>query len=298
MDLVSIWVDRTSEQAIKEFLRNVASYLITVQVGVLGLISIALALVTLIAQRENSSTDVKVYYHESFAFGVVASSVALLAVLATQLFWPGQTLLYWLALDLNSPIFEAGLLGFHLCWLLLNLAGLAHFISTTFGFVQQSERESLRNRYTANVVQPIEMTKRLREHFYALASYELDGDDKSYNSEKPSAAFGFDFGPPYEIELELLFSHPTSLHDVRMNWVRWVLRRWAARSADAAVRTSETVDTGGRPQAPMIWFTPHLDRALVGNQGWCQRRGGVPLSPIEKLVLRWAFSFRKTDNDA
>lgn len=297
-DCVSNWIGNTSEQAIKEFLRNVASYLITAQVGVLGVISIALALVTLIAQRENSSTDVKVYYHESFAFEVVASSIALLAVLVTQLFWPAQALLSWLELDLAQPVFEVGLLGFHLFWLLLNLAGLAHFISTTFGFVQQSEREFLRNRYTANVIQPLEMTKRLREHFYALASKELDGDDNVLSSEKPRAAFGFDFGAPHEIELELVFAHPTSLHDVRMNCVRWVLRRWAARSADAATRTSETADTGGRPQSPMIWFTPHLDRALVGNQGWCQRRGGVPLSPIEKFVLRWAFSFRKTDEDA
>lgn len=297
-DCVSNWIWNTSEQAIKEFLRNVASYLVTAQVGVLGVISIALALVTLIAQRENSSTDVKVYYHESFAFEVVASSIALLAVLVTQLFWPAQTLLYWLGLGVDTPVFEIGLLGFHLYWLLLNLTGLAHFISTTFGFVQQSEREFLRNRYTANVIQPLEMTKRLREQVYALASEELAGDDEVSKSEKSSAAFGLDFGAPYEIEVASVFSHPTSLHDVHMNWVRWVLRRWAARSADAATKTSETPYNGGRPQTPMIWFTPHLDRALDGNQGWCRRRGGVPLTPIEKFVLRRAFSFRKTDEDA
>ncbi|MGE3710704.1 MAG: hypothetical protein AB7G35_13610 [Hyphomicrobiaceae bacterium] len=71
----------TAAPEIKSLLTNVASYLITAQVGVLGVVSIAIGLVTIIAQRENASTDVQVYYHESLAFGVVASSIALLAVL-------------------------------------------------------------------------------------------------------------------------------------------------------------------------------------------------------------------------
>jgi hypothetical protein len=297
-NLVSSWVVQTSELVVEESLRTLASYLITAQVGVLGVISIALALVTLIAQRENSSTDVKVYYHESFALEVVASSIALLAILCAQLFWPGQTLLFWLGLDMELPIFEVGLLGLHLSWLLLNLTGLAHFISTTFGFVQQSEREFLRNRYTANVVQPLEMTQRLRQQFYSLANRELDGDEKDLDDKKPSATFGFDFGTPYDVELASVFSRPTALHDVRMNWVRWVLRRWAARCADAATNNSGTPYDGLGRQSPSIWFTPRLDGPLTGKEDWCRRRGGVPLTLIEKFVLRRAFSFRRTDENA
>jgi hypothetical protein len=58
---------------VKSIMLNVAGYLITAQVGVLGVITLALALVTLIAQRESASTDVKLYYHESLSFEIVAS---------------------------------------------------------------------------------------------------------------------------------------------------------------------------------------------------------------------------------
>ena len=75
----------TGSLDVKSLVTNVASYLITAQVGVLGVVSIAIGLVTIIAQRENASTDVQVYYHESLAFGVVASSIALLAVLCVEL---------------------------------------------------------------------------------------------------------------------------------------------------------------------------------------------------------------------
>ena len=297
-ELLFNWPEHTSGSAIKEFLRNVASYLITAQVGVLGIISMALALITLIAQRENSSTDVKVYYHESLSFEVVASSIALLGILCAQLFWPLQTLLFWLGLDIASPIFEAGLLGFHLSWLLLNLAGLAHFITTTFDFVQQSEREFLRNSYTANVIQPMEMTKRLREHCYSLASTELDGNDDKADEEQPSAAFGFEFGTPYDVELTSGFSHPKALRDVRMTWVLWVMRRWATRCTVAATNNPKATNEGLWQQSPKIWFTPHLDGTLKGKQDWCRRRGGVPLDRIEKFVLRQAFCFQRIDENA
>lgn len=297
-DLLLSWMEPSSAPVLKELLRNVASYLITAQVGVLGVISIALALVTLIAQKESSSTDVKVYYHESLAFEVVASSIALLAILCAQLFWPAQTILLWLGLDIELPVFEAGLLGVHLAWLLLNLAGLAHFISTTFGFVQQSERESLRRRYTANVVQPLVMIQRLRAQIYAQANSELDGGTLDMQDRKPNASFGIDFGTPYDTELTSVFSRPTALYDVRMNWVRWVLRRWAVRCANAATNASGSGLDGSVRQSPRLWFTLNMDRPLSGKVEWCRRRGGVPLSWIEKFVLRRAFSFRRTGDDA
>ena len=92
-----LWLPRwTGTTEIRQFLTSVASYLIGAQVGVLGVASIAIALVTIIAQREDASTDVQIYYHESLAFGVVASSMALLAVLCAQLLWPVQFILHWL----------------------------------------------------------------------------------------------------------------------------------------------------------------------------------------------------------
>jgi hypothetical protein len=282
---------------VKSMMLNVAGYLITAQVGVLGVITLALALVTLIAQRESASTDVKLYYHESLSFEIVASSVALLAVMCAQLLWPVQFLLHRLGLGTSLQAFKLGLLGAHSAWLLINLAGLAHFIATTFNFVQQSAREELRERYTANVVQPREMTARLRQQLYGLARQELLRADEADKDER-SFAFGFDFGSPYDTEIQSTFKRPMGLYDVRMIWVRWVLRRWTARCNRAGASKASSARRRLGNQDPVLWFTPHIDHPLNGAVGWCRRRGGVPLTNSERWLLRCAFQFRRTDHEA
>ena len=65
-------------------MNDAASYLITAQVGLVAVVSVAVGLVTLIAQRDDrssSNTDIQLYYDGSLAYEVVASSVALLLVL-------------------------------------------------------------------------------------------------------------------------------------------------------------------------------------------------------------------------
>lgn len=273
---------------IKAMLLNISSYLITAQVGVLGVISLALALVTLIAQRDDAATDVKVYYHESMAFGVVASCIALLAVLCAQLFWPAQFLLHRSGLGTDLQIFKLILIGIHLLWLLINLAGLAHFISTTFDFVQRSARERLRERYTANVMVPIDMAARLLQQLYHLGGTDLG---KRGQQDQPDIVFGMDYTRPSQVEIATKFTKEVALYDVRMVWVRWVLRRWLARCASAVAPEKR----GSSPDCA-IWFTLQLDRPLKGNVEWCLRRNGVPLTRTERVVLKASFRFRKVKN--
>lgn len=278
---------------IKTLILYVSSYLLGAQIGLLGVISLSLALVTLIAQREGSSTDVQVYYHESFSFELVASCVALAAVLCVQLLWPLQFLLHRLGLGTNLQIFKLCLLGLHLAWLLMNLAAVAYFIATTFRFVKQSARETLRERYTANVVLPRDLTQRLREQLYWLAGKELLGGDEEDRG-RPTATFGYALGGPWVVEIEARFKRQTVLHDVRMAWVRWVLRRWSARCVQAAAQQSTSAPHGLGRQGPSICFTPRIGQALSGNVSWCRQRGGVPLSAFEKFLLRRAFIFRSS----
>ena len=281
---------------LKTLILYVSSYLLGAQIGMLGVISLSLALVTLIAQREGSSTDVQVYYHESFSFELVASSGALAAVLCAQLLWPLQFLLHRFGLGTDLQIFKLSLLGLHLAWLLVNLAAMAYFIATTFRFVQQSAREKFRERYTANVVLPRDLKKRLREQLYALATKELIGDDNEEQG-RPTATFGFDFGAPWTAEVEKSFDRPVVLHDVRMEWVRWVLWRWSARCEGVAAQQPALARHGLGHQGPSIWFTCQMGAVLRGSVSWCRRRGGVPLTAFEKLVLRRAFIFRSSRDE-
>jgi hypothetical protein len=78
---------------IKSLLKDIASYLIAAQVGILGIVSVAIGIVTLISQRDDRSstnTDVRLYCMESLAYEVVLSGAALLIVLCVQLLWPTQ----------------------------------------------------------------------------------------------------------------------------------------------------------------------------------------------------------------
>lgn len=273
-------------------LRDIFGIFITAQVGVLALITLALALVTLIAQRENSETDIKVYYHESMAFEVVASCLGLLAVLVVQFTWPLQGVLHRVGFGVDNLLFEFVLHGIHLAWLLVNLLAVAYFIRTTFQFVQQSARMLLRARYTRNVVLPRELASRLCEARYS--AYSVKDNNVGDNDErcKPSVTFGFDCGEPYVTELERTFARPSALRDVRLKMVEWVFRRWSERCRKSEERSSIEESRRTRPE-PIIWFTPRMNVMMSGTVGWCRRRGGVPLTRLEKCVLRYSFIFSR-----
>jgi hypothetical protein len=87
-----------------EFLKDVNSYLIAGQVGILGIIAVAVGIVTLLSQRNDRSSatsDVRLYYSESLAYEVVTSGAALLVVLCVQLFWPLQFALRLMPVDFH-----------------------------------------------------------------------------------------------------------------------------------------------------------------------------------------------------
>jgi hypothetical protein len=115
---------------IKSPLKDIASYLIAAQVGILGIVSVAIGIVTLISRRDDRSstnTDVRLYYMESLAYEVVLSGAALLIVLCVQLLWPTQFFTHLVHFGGADLVFKTVLTAFHLSWLLLNLAVFAQF---------------------------------------------------------------------------------------------------------------------------------------------------------------------------
>jgi len=273
-----------SAQAI-EIVNTVPSYLLGAQIGLLGVMSLALALVTLVAQRDDAATDVKVYYHESMFFGITASGIALAIVLTCQFFWPLQTAFHLLGGGSGSVIFKLGLVALNAGWLTLNLWAMAYFISITFSFVQQSARVRMRERYTANVVFPRQLTQRLREHFYTAEGVSIDNS-------QPKAQFGYSLGSASEIEITNDFGSGRALINVHSAPVRWVVRRWSKRSASAPIAQG-----AGTNKSARIWFGPALDRELRGTVAWCRRSGGVALTSFERWVLARAFRFGEQQDE-
>jgi hypothetical protein len=287
------WIPHWAGNDIKQFLTNVTSYLISAQVSALGVVSIAIGLVTIIAQRENASTDVQVYYHESLSFGLVASSIALLTVLCAQLLWPVQFTIHWFGRGTALLSFKALLTVVHLAWMLLNLAGLAHFVATTLAFVQQKAREGQRERYTANIVVPVEMRKRLREQLFLMAGPEFVKEAcpaATARNKEPTVYLGNDFSGAGGIEIPLKPRKGVVLSDVRMVLVRWSVCRWLRRCMTSR---NQQQQVAGFTQEPLLLFPPRLDAAPEASKGLCRRRGGVPLTILERLALRYAFKFRR-----
>lgn len=282
------WANSTPE--LKSLLKDTAGYYIVAQAGVLAIVSLAVGLISLIERR--SGVEVQVYYHESLTFEVFASSTALLAVLCVQVLWPVQFAVHQFGLGTTSLIFKIALTAGHACWLLLNLAALAHFVSESLQFVQPNLRSKIRERYTANIVVPQDLTHNLLRALYGGAAESLVREASAQDG--PMIVFGYEFGHETDVEIETTFSKPTLLHDVRMKPVGWVLRRWWRRC-----QHSEVVDNAAgradrfRNQRPRIVFTASFDQPADGRTAWCKRHGGVPLTNWERRITRWSFRFRK-----
>ena len=93
------------------FIKDITSYLIMSQIEILGIIAVAVGIVTLLSQGDEGSsatTDVRLYYSESLTYEVVTSGVALSVILFVQLFWPGQFILHRVQGHGQDATFELG----------------------------------------------------------------------------------------------------------------------------------------------------------------------------------------------
>lgn len=276
---------------IKSLLKDIASYLIAAQVGILGVVSVAIGIVTLISQRDDRSstnTDVRLYYMESLAYEVVISGAALLIVLCVQLLWPVQFLAHLAHLGGMDLVFKVVLTAFHLAWLLLNLAVFARFVLTTLHFVEPSARERLRERYTANVIVPSDLRQRLLRLFVANAPKEVVplADDES----GLLLTFGHGMLTEGNVELRGKFAAPSVLHDVWLRPLGFVLRRWWPRSEETLpqARHQSTL----RSQDVWLSLEPSFDARYEGEVTWCRRRGGAAFHPWERWAIRQCYRFR------
>ena len=282
---------------LKSLLKDIASYLIAAQVGILGVVSVAIGIVTLIAQRDDRSstnTDVRLYYMESLAYEVVVSGVALLIILSAQLMWPIQFAAHWLHLGGPDLIFKVGLTAFHLIWLLLNFCIFTQFVLTTLRFVEPKARERLRERYTANIIVPRDLSLRLSRTFYYAVAEQLIPETAAKT--EPSVTLGFGLLDDGEVELSTLFKHRSALVDVWLRPLRFVLRRWAKRSEESRTHPPNRGNLLLGPDIRLA-ITLSFDSRMEGITEWCFRRGGVPLQRWEKYVLRQCFRFRRVSDD-
>lgn len=269
---------------IKALILQVSTAMLAASVGVLGALSIAIALVSLLSGAEESRADIRLYYDASLAFPLFSVFFALVVILSAQLLWPMQFLVHRLGYGTELQFFKLILTGVHLGIFLFLLGGSAHFVATTYSFVEKSSRQKIRQFHLANEGIPSLLHKQL---FHEL----ILGWDKRFRSSQgqelqiPEAVVHFELhmGGNAEEELSSHFKKPVELVDVKGALLGWVIKSWYRRSRRA------------NGDQILIWLNfPRLPSSpLNGKITWCFRHGGEPLTRLERLALRFAFKFRR-----
>jgi hypothetical protein len=213
---------------IKGLLKDHTGFLLSVQVGMIGVISVAVGLVTLIAQRNDgaaTNADIRIYYSEALAYGVAASGIALLAVMTVQLFWPVQFLAHSMHFESQKLLIKTVLTAVHIGWLALNLVAFAQFIAVSLRFVEPKARERMRETYTANTLLPQDIHRRLRSYLLLQAAQSIKPpatpeDDLGVSM---GGFFGLD---NWDEEISVFHRKSVELYDIRLRPLAWILKRW------------------------------------------------------------------------
>lgn len=287
--LVPSW---TNAPGIALLLKDATSYFLGAQVTMIGLLfPIAVGLVTLIVQREDASStvsDVQIYYHQTLAYQVGASGIALSIVLAIQLLWPVQFVAHRFGIGTSAQLFKIILTASHLAWLILNFVALWHFLATSLSFIRPTERDLMRRRFAAQVSIPQDISALLANWLYIGArKYLLRRTGESADDDAPRILLGSDIGESGTIEVTAPRSAGKILCDVWMKPLGWTIRRWWKRCLKNT--------PGGFPHGacPTLIFVPALDKPLSEGAAICRRNRGVPLSRVERRVIQMCFRFKR-----
>jgi hypothetical protein len=294
----SCWLPRYSEAFDSGFVKDLSSYLIAGQIGVLAIVSVAVAVVTLLSERNDGAsvnTDIRLYYVESYSYELAISGVALLLVLIVQLFWPLHHVMVAVGMGAADDWCKLALSVVHTLWFCVNLILFLQFITTTLRFVEPNTREALRERYSANEVIPRDAKRRLLRVYYWRAPVHMFGSAPL--KEGPGITFGYGSSQDDRVKAEIktIFRAPARLIDVRLRPLQWALARWRKRVRQ---RPQGRGQFGELPWPDNLTVTPNFDGVLDGQCDLVLRRGDVPLTGFEKCVIRRCFRFAPVSSRA
>lgn len=277
------------------FVKDVASYFITAQVGILAIVSVAVAVVTLLSSRDDSSSgnaDIRLYYDQSFAYEAARSGIALLLVLSFQLFWPIQHVAAWTGFALWNPAFQLPFVAVHTLWLGVNFLLFLRFIIASLDFVQPVALEAMREVYSANASIPDDLAERLTASLYMGAPGIIFGTDDMRAG--PDITFGYSALSDDEatVEIELIFEQPARLYDVWFGPLVFVVERWRKRSKAKQGVVKKSM-FGGSEWEGELYFPVDFQMGAEGKTQLLLRKGGAELKDWERWIIQRCFRFTK-----
>lgn len=295
---IPCWLPSYSGAFEPGFLKDLGGDLIAGQIGILAIVSVAVAVVTLLSERSDGAsvnTDIRLYYVESYSYELAISGVALLLVLTVQLFWPLHHIIDAMGVEGVDDWSKLALSALHSLWFCVNLALFLQFITTTLRFVEPSRREALRERYSANEVIPRDAKRRLLRFLYMNAPAHMFGDNVL--KEGPGITFGYGLSLDDRAKVEITTALPVQsrLVDVRLRPLQWAFARWQTRVRQQPQSRGQF---GQSLWEDYLAVTPNFDSVLEGQCDLVRRRGEVALTGLEKWVIRRCFRFASVSSRA
>ena len=278
-----------------DFSKDAAGFFLTAQVGILAVLTVAIAVVTLLTQKDDGSavnTDVRLYYVESYSYEMATSGILLSIVLVVQLFWPLQPLLASIAGEKSVDHFKLWATVIHAAWLILNFCLFLHFIKTTLRFVEPQSRARLRKQYSANEIIPRDVGRRLLEAYYANAAAQILGTDEAKKGPLISFGMGLISDQQPVTEISRSFKAPSRLVDVWLLPLGFALSRWQQRTRKQSGPRNRFGEThwDGHLAVLTDFARIHDDKSEL-----VAREGGVPLTRLERMLIGMSFRFAAVD---
>lgn len=274
--------------------KDATGFFLSAQIGILAVLSVAISVVTLLTQKDDGSavnTDVRLYYLESYSYGLASSGILLCAVLVVQLFWPLQPLVVFIAGSEAVDSVKLSITIVHAAWLVLNLYLFLHFMGTTFRFVEPESRATLRKQYTANEIIPRDVRRRLLAAYYLAIPQQMFGGGDLSKGPLITLGTGLVSDDKGISEISRAFKTPSRLIDIWLLPLGPALRGWQQRT---------------RKQAPQNQFGEehwrgHLavptDFKIIQEEkfDFLLREGGAPLTRLERALIGVSFRFARAD---
>lgn len=231
--------------------------------------------------KDNSIKDeiMQIIKRETRVFELIVSSILLLCYLLLLRYLDQMQ---WF----KTGILNEALASIVLLWFFTNIFGVYYLISRGFYLLKPLARNESLVRYVANEAYPIELASLLRINIYFMLSNDQEYEDK-YVSPKINIALSTSNTDKSQVEIELERSQ--QLCDIDLSKLEYVISRWKKRN-----KVERNPD---RTQRITITFPVMPGSECEGKTCLCQVSHGADLTNIEKLLIKSAFKFRKSNRD-
>jgi len=267
-----------------ELLLALNSTLVASQAALIGILAIAVALVTFLGAYHNVRVIIRAYFQDSLVEPIVKSALALILVLSVQVVWPIEFLVSSNSIADQVAIGPLILSALHIVWGGWNILFTAYFITSSLDFAEPTSRLArIETYYASDVFHRILEKQIIYERYRQIGPKLLD-----YNSRDEPKIYVW---PSVEGDILVSTSNkrPKTLVDVWQVPLRLAFRMWFARLPPPSKASADWMHDPERCIYAQIDIGSTVDSLSPIYRGV-----GLPRFNFwERQLLRWSFRLRK-----